>query len=350
MNPGEIVPFAALSEAILEINRLASSVRMSNFQEAALDALGRHLDFDAAWWGVGSNAPDEAADVHASIAYHLPDSYVTEWTRIKSDDVLAKAIAREPGHAFRLSSGEIRGSREVTAFMRRFDIAHCLSCLIPTPETRQMSFLSLYRSKPKPAFETTALEFLQALMPHLAVAVTTSWILHLERVRSRRHAAQAYLAIVDSGGHLHVADARLLDLLGQEWPGWAGADVPEELLRHLSSSTTYRGRVLVVHSCPVGGYRLIDVRKLTSAHSLSPRETDIARRFSKGANYKTIARELGISPNTARHHLREVYRKLAVSDKGELAEKLSTSAEFDVDLEGNPMLVDIAGGVRTPPG
>ena len=349
MSASEPVLFEAFSETVLEINRIASSVRMSGFQEAALDVLARHIDFDAAWWGVGSNVADGAANVHASVAYHLPDSYVAAWTEIKADDVLEQAITRESGRAFRLSAEEVRGSRKVANFMRRFDISHCLACLIPSPDANQMSFLSLYRGRTKSQFDEAARLLLQSLMPHLALALTINWILHLERVRASRRAPQAYLAIVDSRGRIHVADTKLLDLLGQEWPGWVGASVPDDLLRHLSSGTPYRGRTLIVYSRAVGGFWVVDIRQLTSADTLSPREAEIARRFSKGASSKEIARTLGISPNTARHHLREVYRKLEVSDKAELAEKLSTSTEFDVELDDAPMLVDIAGA-GTPAG
>ena len=186
-------------------------------------------------------------------------------------------------------------------------------------------------------------------MPHLALAMTINWILHLERVRASRRAPQAYLAIVDSRGASTSLTRSCWICSARSGPAWVGASVPDDLLRHLSSGTPYRGRTLIVHSCAVGGFWLVDIRQLTSADTLSPREAEIARRFSKGASSKEIARTLGISPNTARHHLREVYRKLEVSDKAELAEKLSTSTEFDVELDDAPMLVDIAGA-RTPTG
>ena len=100
MSASESLLFEAFSETVLEINRVASSVPMAGFQEAALDVLARQIDFDSAWWGVGSNVADGAANVHASVAYRLPDSYVAAWTEIKADDVLEQAITRETGRAF----------------------------------------------------------------------------------------------------------------------------------------------------------------------------------------------------------------------------------------------------------
>ena len=155
MSTSEPVLFEAFSETVLEINRIASSVRMS----------GSRKPHWMPWRGTSTSMRPGgvlvrtcrcAANVHASIAYHLPDSYVAAWTKIKADDVLEQAITRESGHAFRLSAEEVRGSRKVADFMRRFDISHCLACLIPSPDTKQMSFLSLYRGRTKSQFEEPA--------------------------------------------------------------------------------------------------------------------------------------------------------------------------------------------------
>ena len=88
---------------------------------------------------------------------------------------------------------------------------------------------------------------------------------------------------------------------------------------------------------------MVDLRAITDAHRLSPRETEIARRFSAGASYKEIAKELGIAPATARHHLREIYRKLDVSDKAELARKLQQEPDDVLDFEGLPTLQELPG-------
>lgn len=57
---------------------------------------------------------------------------------------------------------------------------------------------------------------------------------------------------------------------------------------------------------------------------LSPTQLQIARRAAAGATLKEIASALGRSPETIRSHLREVYRRLAVSSRIELAEVLAS--------------------------
>ncbi len=50
---------------------------------------------------------------------------------------------------------------------------------------------------------------------------------------------------------------------------------------------------------------------------LSPREKEILQRLIDGYNYKRIAEELFISPNTVRNHMANIYEKLHVRSKVE---------------------------------
>lgn len=51
--------------------------------------------------------------------------------------------------------------------------------------------------------------------------------------------------------------------------------------------------------------------------SLSPRELEVLEGLSRGGTYAEIARQLGISVNTVRHHIRNLYEKLDVTGKAE---------------------------------
>jgi DNA-binding CsgD family transcriptional regulator len=52
---------------------------------------------------------------------------------------------------------------------------------------------------------------------------------------------------------------------------------------------------------------------------LSPRQREVAKLAAAGAHGGEIASMLGLSRETARTHLRPVYRKLGVTSRGELA-------------------------------
>ncbi|NML29132.1 helix-turn-helix transcriptional regulator [Zoogloea sp. G-4-1-14] len=51
----------------------------------------------------------------------------------------------------------------------------------------------------------------------------------------------------------------------------------------------------------------------------APKELSVARLFGEGLTYKAVARRLGLSPATVRHHLRQAYSKLHIQNKGEIA-------------------------------
>jgi DNA-binding CsgD family transcriptional regulator len=48
----------------------------------------------------------------------------------------------------------------------------------------------------------------------------------------------------------------------------------------------------------------------------------VAERFGGGGTYKQIARELGVAPNTVRHHIRSIYSKLGVNSKAGITQLL----------------------------
>ena len=71
---------------------------------------------------------------------------------------------------------------------------------------------------------------------------------------------------------------------------------------------------------------------------LSPREIEIASAFAHGDTYLAIAVRLGIAPSTVRTHLATIYRKLGVSTKMGLRERIETPSPADsaTDLPPRP--------------
>jgi RNA polymerase sigma factor (sigma-70 family) len=50
-------------------------------------------------------------------------------------------------------------------------------------------------------------------------------------------------------------------------------------------------------------------------HLITPREKEMLHLLSKGLTYKGIADKTGISPETVKKHLKNIYRKLRVQNK-----------------------------------
>ncbi|PUE05997.1 hypothetical protein B9Z51_17275 [Limnohabitans sp. T6-5] len=331
-------------KTLLELYRISRLAPIQNFQRLAMDAISARFDFDSAWWGMASQPLDGQLEVHASLPYRLPAFYPGLWDDIKEQDTIADAAMLEPGTCVNFGRKQLYASPGLASLMARFGITSCLCTVTLLPELKLMAFLSLYRMEGKPAFTEHERRTMQMLMPHLTAALSANWMLHLERVRASNASGRASLGVVDKRGMLYVADQALTAALRLEWPQWRGPLLPEPLVRHLLAGTPYRGQRLSVRLHSVGDLWLIDLRPVSHVGRLSPRESEIAQQFSAGSNYKEIARDLGIAPTTARHHLREIYRKLEVSDKAELAHKLMDMGhDVDINVEGLSMFEELPG-------
>jgi DNA-binding CsgD family transcriptional regulator len=333
-------------KTLLDLYRLSRTVPMQDFQRQALDAIGARFDFDTAWWGMASRMTGLDLEIHASLPYRLPASYPTLWEAIKHEDTIADAVVNAPGTTVNFGRKPLYASPGLASLMARFGITGCLCTVTQLPVLNLMAFVSLYRVEGKPPFSENERRYMQLMMPHLTAALTANWMMHLERTRASRPATSGTaLAVVDRRGMLYVADQGLSELLRREWPNWIGPLLPAQLIDHLRLASIYRGARLSVRFHSVADLWLVDLRPVTDAGRLTPREAEIARRFAGGASYKEIAKALGIAPSTARHHLREIYRKLDVSDKVELVRKLQQEPDDLLDIEGLPTLQEMPGAV-----
>lgn len=75
---------------------------------------------------------------------------------------------------------------------------------------------------------------------------------------------------------------------------------------------------------------------MTDLAALSTREREIAEAFGGGETYQQIADRLGIAPTTVRTHLATIYRKLDVSTKLGLRDRLNAAAPASLPTEGPP--------------
>ena len=76
-----------------------------------------------------------------------------------------------------------------------------------------------------------------------------------------------------------------------------------------------------------GDLFVLAARPLTLLQRLSPREYEVARSFGEGKTYKEVARQLGLAPNTVRHHIRTLYSKLGIKDKARIAQLLRAAPD-----------------------
>lgn len=305
----------AFSDTVLELQRLARDRPIEQFHVQALELAKQLIPFDKAWWGRAAMT-DGVPEVHSSHLYNLPPEYLTDWHSIRHDDVTVGLTCATPGKTVVIDSTDstpgLRWLGERHGFREFICVIHA------DPRTGLLDHLTLYRAADATPFEARDTLLLDNLMQHLAAAISANQIRTLVAKReSLTHSRNMALAVCDARGTLHCAERGFIDLLLGEWPTWSGPRLPAAITRQ-----GYQGNGLVLEASAVGDMLLLTGRTQGPLQKLSARENDVAVRFGDGRTYKEIARDLGLAPNTVRHHIRAIYSKLGIRDKASIAHLL----------------------------
>lgn len=280
----------SLNKHILDLHDAAGTVQMKSYQRWALQLMQQEIRFNCAYWGTGAG---EGAVVHSLLVY--PEA------------VAKDASCADAGAAL---FGEVASPR-----------------LIRLTEIEQLSGLRsvvvLRRDAAKPAFSVEDRSAAEVLVPHLLAAWRRCQQLSLY---ARCIAEDGRVgALVDHLGFLHAADGRFFGLLRRNWEHWGGTRLPDALATLLT-----KGGAQVIENVRWSVDRLGELYYLSGqpigvAALLTLRERSVAAAILAGNSYDESASSLGISVNTLRNALVRIYRKLGVSGKVELAQRLQLS-------------------------
>lgn len=304
----------AFSSAVFDIQRLAQSQSIEHFHNRMIERLAELIAFDKAWWGLAALIDGLPVERSPKL-FKLPPQYLPDWQSIWREDVTIDSVHSHPGRAVVIDMSTTAGLAWLGA---KYQIKQLMCIIVTDPITRLSEHLALYRSPGIPSFSPQEALVLETLMPHLSAAVAANRIRTLIATReSLSNPQNLALAVCDGHGTLHCAEPGFIALLLQCWPQWSGPALPMKVepgehtidRLHLSISRT-------------GDLLLIAGRQQSLLETLSPREHAVAQGFGEGKTYKEVARDLGLAPNTVRHHIRSIYSKLGVKDKTRIAQLL----------------------------
>ncbi|HEY6927469.1 MAG TPA: helix-turn-helix transcriptional regulator [Steroidobacteraceae bacterium] len=319
---GTEVNASALSALLLELYRYSRELTLTEFHGRALLRLRSDLAFDSAWWGVAHSSHD----IHGSYPYGLPTGYPSFYLdHVKSTDTLAEAAQARHGESARFGPADFARSPGLSLLTQEFGIQQALCCVVGIPKLDLLMFISLYRHERQPTYTEEERQFCNWVAPHLWATWSASWIAHMEHIRANHGPSRVAHAICDQRGILHNAEPRFVKLLQLEWPDWRGPVLPRALRSDQRTMSDYQGRNIALRCFNACGFTLLEAKMVSALDVLSPRERTIAAAFGEGQSYKQIAAQLGLSPATVRHHLRSIYSKANISNKGALAGLLSQS-------------------------
>lgn len=277
---------SALSALLLQLHQGGRDWPAASLLERAFELLVQRLPFDGLCWGLATVDPAG-----------LADEAVTSLFR----------------------QGRVPGGQPPLQVVQR----ELLAC----SEVR----LTLWRDADCPPFNAADGHLLQCLMPHLIELWRESRFKRRRAGDTPGGRVPSYQAVCDTRGRLQQVDDAFVTLLRLEWPQGAAVGLPLALRRWVVAAAAaqaaapqarYLGRHITVDLHAAGDVLQLEVRRRAAADRLSTHQRHIAERYAGGRSGPQIAGELGLSPSTVDKHLGVVFRKLAVTSKLQLAQRL----------------------------
>lgn len=323
-HPQQGDPLQRLGQLLHGLYRSAQHCGVEAFEQAVWEQLGACIAFDAAWIGRSTLTPSGPV-MHHSTLHALDPSYLSAWERIRHLDPLVSSVTGDQGSTAALSIADPGLPDPFRAFLAHFGIAQVLCGATVDPVLRTCLHVSLYRHALKPVFTDAQRQLLAPALPNLAAALSLNRMAEIERLGAGDNQRRVGVALVSADGVIECADPLFAELMLLEWPGWSGGVVPLKLGRSPDRTPMPRhaGQRVCIDCEARGSLWVLRARPTTASSALTPREHTVALAFARGNSYKEVARELGMAPATVRHHLRQVYAKLHIQDKGAIAWMLS---------------------------
>jgi DNA-binding CsgD family transcriptional regulator len=311
----------AVIAELADLYRLAASASVDEFPRAVIHRLGSWIDFDGAVFGFGE-AEARSLHIGTAIVHQRDPSILADYAPLSQEDPVTAAFLRRPARPIVVDARAMYAGIEhgaVRDFAARHELRHLL--LFGDAVTREgpLRWVVLYRAKDR-AFENTTSERLWGIWQHISCSLDLNRAEALRRANPRQDGT--HLALVDARGTLEAVDPEFRSILRLEWPQFDSARLPTPVIRDMARGSTFQGRAIELEFRALGTRVVCRGRRRGPTAGLSPRERIVASGFAAGRTHKEIASELGVSPHTVRAQLAQVYRKLGVSDKAMLAQRL----------------------------
>lgn len=315
---------------LLRLYRLSHELPIDAFQDAALDLIKPVLPFDSSMWGTATTA-DEGIDVHTLHLHEKSPEMMVEYEHHKHLDSAAASFFGK-GHGTRgFNSARWWSAPKDSPFLdfvRRYDQNNIFITMDSDPRSNFMQWVSLFRADPDAHCRPEEESLLASLSPHLMQALALNRVMHLDRTLTPASSTQRRgAAIADLRGAIYHCDVSFVELMQEEFAGWARQALPQSLLEHfMTVQSTYLGRHVAM------SYRLeqrllfLSARKRCRADNLTPREHTVAELLARGDTHKDIAAILNRSPATVRNHIQAIYDKLEVGNVAGLIHELRLAA------------------------
>lgn len=265
---------------------------------------------------------------HSQTLVNLPPTSAATVSRNRSQVPVFAAMSAEPGIAIALedliSDDALREDTRYRRVLAPIGVGRILGIRVEDRLTDLCTEISLYRSLEEAPFGSEAKLLLARAAPLMIGAATQSYFLNAARPTGRHWSRPT--ALVDSEGRVYQAQDSFVTMLRKHFPNWRGGQLPFALPDETMRSEMSVGRLSVFVEID-RDFAYVRIWERGALEGLTDREREIAEAIASGRSYKSVARDLDISPSTVSNHLQRIYTKLAVSSRDELA-SLVNSGEY----------------------
>ncbi len=314
------------SDLLLKLYRAGRTAPPDAFRAQAFALLENFIAFDAAYWGLAAVDTGVEDYIGAQVLdvynYKMPPKTYERYIRNRADDSFVAAASKNPGVTIATSFCDWY-PESYWPYVDKLGFHQYMITIVKHPPTGLETGINLMRADAGRPFSETDRRMKQALMPHLIEAFARSqiepWLRNTLPVPQFPSAA-----IVDESGALRHAADGFAAMLQTEWPDWRGPALPEPLRTLMTTSKTghYVGAKIAASFHRQEHMALVQLRPARLADHLSERQLSVARHTAEGLSHKEIGQLTGLRPTTVRNYLSNVYRKLGVSNKLQLADRL----------------------------
>lgn len=320
---------------LLDIYDSAQHCTSPDFNQYALNKFKNVLQFDSAVI-VDFSATQQQKFIIQSIHLHdapvekmldRPKAIGTESLNrngaLSSRDFVLKKALAERGKSVIANLTEGVSDLHVLDYCRKYETAHSLTFVAAQTATHTAPTIALWRAAKGNAYAEKDAHTADMLLPHILQARRINARLHVSPSSSTDVSATA-LATPD--GCLHFVEPEVIRLIQLEWNEWTPPLLPRLLVDSLkrNNEKMFVGVAICIKATLQGNMICMTITaKRNQQMSLSTAEYRAARLAAEGLTYKEIARKLDISPATIRNQLHSAYRKLGVSNKTALRNRLT---------------------------
>lgn len=316
---------------IIELYRAAQEMPVDEFREFSMGLLKSLVPFDSAIYGSGP-LMQEGIRVQEVHLHNKPLEQLADYSAINHADPILRTARANPGRTIRFHPPTLFSGKEKRSlfdYARRYEHGNGLSTIHINQDSNHAQIFGMYRADQDRHFLKQDSWMVEQVIPHLLEAIKINQALAVHR--TVKDADRSTVAIASPNGALHFCGAGFRKLLNMEWAEWEGAILPRPLMDGLARAgqdgfctSTIRvtakcaGEILFLKASRVSALvpcTTICPELLQNAHGLTPAEARVAIVLLEGDSAKAVANYLGVSFNTVRSQIKEIYAKLGVDSR-----------------------------------